>query len=206
MATAKSQKTLTEAVKEDHQEMYEYYEEYKRSKGDQDAQARWSRQLIWEVVRHAVGEEIVVYPLMEQKLGKKGLELTDQDRRDHQYAKEKLAYLEGITPGSDEYDGVLEDVMQHLRKHNDSEEQEDLPLLEPQLGTEVSKEAAQSFSRTKKFVPTRAHPWAPNKPPYETLVGFMAMPIDKLKDHFARFPTEEMKEDMKEDMKGHASQ
>ena len=63
--------------------------------------------------------------------------------------------MEGITPGSDEYDVVLEDVMQHLRKHNDSEEQEDLPLLEPQLGMESSKEAAQSFSRTKKFVPTR---------------------------------------------------
>lgn len=35
---------------------------------------------------------------------------------------------------------------------------------------------------------------APNKPPYETFVGFLAAPIDKLKDHFASFPTEEMKE------------
>jgi hypothetical protein len=36
---------------------------------------------------------------------------------------------------------------------------------------------------------------APNKPPYETLVGFMAAPIDKLKDLFTTFPTEEMKKD-----------
>lgn len=41
---------------------------------------------------------------------------------------------------------------------------------------------------------SRAHPSAPNKPPYETLVGFMTMPIDKLKDMFSAFPTEEMKE------------
>jgi hypothetical protein len=42
-----------------------------------------------------------------------------------------------------------------------------------------------------------AHPNAPNRPPYETLVGFLQAPIDKLKDVFAKFPTEEMKEGAK---------
>lgn len=46
-------------------------------------------------------------------------------------------------------------VMGHLRKHNDSEEQNDLPPLEEKLGTAGSKEAAAKFTRTKKFVPTR---------------------------------------------------
>ena len=64
--------------------MYEYYREYVRAKGDDDAQDRWARQLTWEIARHAVGEEIIVYPLMEKHLGKKGTELTDQDRADHQ--------------------------------------------------------------------------------------------------------------------------
>ena len=41
----------------------------------------------------------------------------------------------------------------------------------------------------------RAHPCAPNKPPFETLVGLLSAPIDKLKDMFAKFPTEEMKEE-----------
>lgn len=87
----------------------------------------------------------------------------------------------------------MQNMIAHLRPHNDSEEREDLPTLEKLLGEERSKEAAKMFSRTKKFVPTRAHPWAPNQPPYETLVGFLAAPIDKLKDYFADFPTEEMK-------------
>lgn len=47
----------------------------------------------------------------------------------------------------------------------------------------------------------RAHPSAPNQPPFETFVGFLAAPIDKLKDVFAKFPTEEMKDEMKEDLK-----
>jgi hypothetical protein len=48
--------------------MYEYYDNYKKT-SSVDEKERWARQLIWEVARHAVGEEIVVYPLMEQHLG-----------------------------------------------------------------------------------------------------------------------------------------
>lgn len=66
--------------------MYEYYDEYKRAKdsADVDAQARWARQLTWEVARHAVGEEIVVYPLMEEHMGAQGKKLADEDRSEHQ--------------------------------------------------------------------------------------------------------------------------
>lgn len=64
--------------------MYAYYDQYVKSTGDADAQDRWARQLIWEVARHAVGEELVVYPLMEKHLGAQGQKLADEDRADHQ--------------------------------------------------------------------------------------------------------------------------
>lgn len=64
--------------------MYAYYSEYVKSKGDPDAQTRWTNLLTWEIARHAVGEEIVVYPLMEKHLGAKGKSLADNDRKDHQ--------------------------------------------------------------------------------------------------------------------------
>ena len=50
---------------------YEYYDQFTQasSAGDDDKTERWARQLIWEVARHAVGEEIVVYPLVEKYLG-----------------------------------------------------------------------------------------------------------------------------------------
>jgi hypothetical protein len=31
---------------------------------------------------------------------------------------------------------------------------------------------------------------APDRPPYETLAGFLAAPLDKLKDAFSKFPSE----------------
>lgn len=64
--------------------MYTYYDQYVKSTGDVDAQERWSRQFTWEVARHAVGEELVIYPLMEKHLGDKGKQLADNDRSEHQ--------------------------------------------------------------------------------------------------------------------------
>lgn len=66
--------------------MYEYHDQYKRARerGDMPAQERWVRQLTWEIARHAVGEEIVVYPLMEKHLGDQGRKLADHDRKEHQ--------------------------------------------------------------------------------------------------------------------------
>ena len=47
-----------------------------------------------------------------------------------------------------------------------------------------------SFTRTKHFIPTRSNPSAPDKPPFETAVGMLTAPIDKLRDAFAKFPVE----------------
>ncbi|KAE9405681.1 hypothetical protein BT96DRAFT_915893 [Gymnopus androsaceus JB14] len=183
-------KTLTEAIKEDHEEMYEYFDNYKKCTGDADAQARWARQLTWEIARHAVGEEIVVYPLMEKHMGQEGMDLANGDRKEHQLVKEQLYKLESLTAGTNEFDTLINEVTRKFQ---------DLPQLEPKLGHEGSQQAAASFTRTKKFAPTRPHPSAPNKPPAETLVGFLALPMDKLKDMFAKFPTEEMKAAAKDD-------
>lgn len=66
--------------------MYGYYDRYKCAvdNGDKEGQARWARQLTWEVARHAAGEEIVVYPLLEQHLREEGKRIADNDRADHQ--------------------------------------------------------------------------------------------------------------------------
>ena len=41
------------------------------------------------------------------------------------------------------------------------------------------------------------HPSAPDKPPFETIVGLMSAPIDKVMDMFAKFPSEEDKQKAK---------
>lgn len=78
--------------------------------------------------------------------------------------------------------------MADLSAHIKEEEDDDLPALDSGLSADESTSMAKSFGRTKAFVPSRSHPSAPDKPPFETVVGLLAAPIDHLADLFRKFP------------------
>jgi hypothetical protein len=78
--------------------------------------------------------------------------------------------------------------MKDLNQHIQEEENDDLPALESAIQNDESESIAKSFGRTKAFVPSRSHPNAPNKPPFETVIGLMTAPIDHLGDIFRKFP------------------
>lgn len=61
-------------------------------------------------------------------------------------------------------------------------------VLEQALSKEDSENMHKSFQRSKMFAPTRSHPSAPDKPPFENVAGLLAAPIDKLRDMFSKFP------------------
>jgi hypothetical protein len=73
---------VSDVVKEDHRELEDYYSKL-TSLTDHDQLARYQNLLTWELARHSVGEELVLYPFMERVLPN-GLELTSKDREDHQ--------------------------------------------------------------------------------------------------------------------------
>lgn len=54
--------TISEAIKRDHRDLERFYSNFGKSAGDLHAQQEWANQFIWENARHAVAEEIVVYP------------------------------------------------------------------------------------------------------------------------------------------------
>ena len=62
--------------------------------------------------------------------------------------------------------------------------------IEGKLSGDESEQLVTSFKRTKMFIPTRSHPSAPDKPPFETVAGLLAAPIDHLRDLFRKFPQE----------------
>lgn len=83
---------------------------------------------------------------------------------------------------------TIKSLMADLSKHIKEEEEIDLVKLEGAITPTESGNLAQSFGRTKMFVPSRSHPGAPDKPPFETAVGLLAAPIDHLADIFRKWP------------------
>jgi len=74
--------TISDAVIKDHRELQQYYNEITNS-SDHDHQDRFGNQFTWELARHSVAEELIVYPALEKHMGEKGQEMTESDRRDH---------------------------------------------------------------------------------------------------------------------------
>jgi hypothetical protein len=73
---------VSDAVKQDHRELEDYYNRI-ISSSDQDEQTRYQNLFIWELARHSIGEELVLYPTIEKSVPN-GVELVQKDREDHQ--------------------------------------------------------------------------------------------------------------------------
>ncbi|KAF9970619.1 hypothetical protein BGZ73_006649 [Actinomortierella ambigua] len=177
---------VSDYVIKDHRELEEYYHKILDAPSD-DEKTRWQNQFTWELARHSVGEEIVLYPAMEKILSN-GKELADKDRKDHQQVKEELHKFQQMKCTDPDFENTLRGLWSNLIEHIRDEEKNDLVQLEHALSEEESVKMGKSFHRTKKFVPTRSHPSAPDKPPFETAAALLSAPLDKLRDVFNRFP------------------
>ncbi|KAI0189323.1 HHE domain protein [Xylaria flabelliformis] len=183
---------ISEAIREDHKQLKDYYNRVVNSK-DLDEQERYGNAFIWELARHSIAEEIVVYPAFERDIHDDGKGIADKDRAQHQGIKEQLYEFQKLKPKDEAYLPTLERLFEDLQHHIKEEEENDLVKLERQISLTESKELSQSFERTKMLTPTRSHPSAPNKPPFETVIGLMIAPIDKIRDLlFTKFPEKKM--------------
>lgn len=72
---------VSDAVIEDHRELEHYYNNIMNAK-DADTKERWQNQFVWELARHSIAEELVVYPEFEKNLPN-GHDMAEKDRGDH---------------------------------------------------------------------------------------------------------------------------
>lgn len=93
-----------------------------------------------------------------------------------------------MSPEEPEFDETLSVLWKNLKQHMEQEEHKDLVALEDRMSAAESEEMARSFERTKMFTPTHSHPGAPDRPPFETVAGLMAAPLDRIRDLFRKFP------------------
>ncbi|CAI7657586.1 unnamed protein product [Penicillium palitans] len=177
---------ISDAIKEDHREIKSYYDKIVNS-SDKDEQTRFQNLFTWELARHSIGEELVVYPIFE-KLLSDGVDMANKDRKEHMKVKEQLKAFQNLSPSDIGFIPTIKELMETLSEHIEEEEIGDLPKLEAVLSQEDSQSYAKSFGRTKMFVPSRSHPNAPDKPPFETVVGLLTAPIDHLADMFRKWP------------------
>ncbi|KAF2846736.1 hypothetical protein T440DRAFT_471622 [Plenodomus tracheiphilus IPT5] len=184
--------TISEAITKDHRELETYYNEIINNPDDIDHTTRYGNQFTWELARHSVAEELLIYPAMEKYMGEKGKQHAESDRKQHHELKILLKDFQNTKATDTQYIPKLQNLWTLLSQHIAEEEKHDLPALEQALSlsenTADSQSLAKNFARTKAFVPSRSHPAAGEKPWFEGPMGLLAAPIDHVADLFRKFP------------------
>lgn len=75
--------TISEAIGADHQAFDILCDRIKTSSTEAE-KIQWRNQLTWTIARHALSEELTLYPAMEKYLGDEGVQLSKTDKEQHQ--------------------------------------------------------------------------------------------------------------------------
>ena len=136
---------------------------------------------ISELVRHAVAEEMYVYPAMRKYLpdGEKAVE---HDVEEHKELERAMKQLEAADVSSAEFDAALRQLEALLADHVSDEESRQFPELRRSVSQEELKDLAGKVETAKKLAPTRPHPGAPNSELFHKLVGPGVGLVDRLRD------------------------
>ncbi|GAA1041271.1 hemerythrin domain-containing protein [Virgisporangium ochraceum] len=137
--------------------------------------------MISELVRHAVAEEMYVYPAMRKYLpdGEKSVE---HDVEEHKDIEKTLKRLESADVSSAEFAGDLDRLEELLADHVQDEEGDQFPELRQRIPHDELVELARKVETAKKLAPTRPHPGAPNSELFHKLVGPGVGLVDRLHD------------------------
>jgi len=138
-------------------------------------------QLIAELVRHAVAEEMFVYPAMRDHLPN-GEEAVEHDTEEHKELERLMKQLEGADTSDLAFEEALGNLRQVLDDHVRDEESEQFPALRAHLPAATLADLREKVELAKKVAPTRPHPAAPNTELFHKLVGPGVGLVDRLRD------------------------
>lgn len=136
---------------------------------------------ISELVRHAVAEEMYVYPAMKKYLDD-GEKAVEHDIAEHKELEEAMKTLEDLDVSSAEFDTNLRHLESVLADHVQDEESDQFPEMRRRIPAEELVELAGKVETAKKLAPTRPHPGAPNNELFHKLAGPGVGLVDRLRD------------------------
>jgi hemerythrin superfamily protein len=143
---------------------------------------------ISELVRHAVAEEMYVYPVMRKYLAD-GEKAVEHDIEEHKELEQAMKRLEDLDVSGTEFETELRRLETILADHVQDEESEQFPELRLRVPQEELTELAGKVETAKKLAPTRPHPSAPNSELFHKMVGPGVGLVDRLRDAISKRAT-----------------
>ncbi len=171
---------VVEILTTDHREMIELIGEIEQT-ADPGRRRDIADTLIAEVMRHAVAEEMYVYPAVEKHVPN-GAEMVEHDKQEHAEIVRTMKHMEDADTSDPVFMDRVRELESQLRHHAHHEESEQFPQLRAHLTQEKLVNMGEKVESAKKLAPTRPHPHAPHSALFHKTIGPGVGMIDRLRD------------------------
>lgn len=164
----------------DHREMIEVIDQIGATT-DPAERRKLADTVTAEVMRHAVAEEMFVYPVMEQDLPG-GRDEVEHDKQDHEELVVVMKKLENVDAEAPTFMSLVAELRELLEHHAHDEEDGQFPKLRAHLSPESLNDLGEKVEAAKSIAPTRPHPSAPHSELFHMTVGPGVGMVDRLRD------------------------
>jgi hypothetical protein len=137
---------------------------------------------------HELIEEEHFWPAV-RKVFEDGDAIADRALAQEQEGKDLLQELDGLSGDDERFDELVEKLVLALRTHVAYES--DVFLEFKQATSEEDRaKLGRRMQRSARLAPTRPHPHAPDRPPFNRIAAAAAAPLDRARDALASRPAE----------------
>ncbi len=166
-------------LKQDHGNVEELFHRFETAKPDDIEELARVRDLVIEhLSRHAVVEEQVFYPAIRTRLGDENSFSVLEGLEEHHAAKAMLSELEKLAPTHERFRAKFTVIIENVRHHIEEEESDMFPLVRDNFTVEELNTMGEQMAQAKPLAPSRPHPFIPDVPPFNVLLGVPVAILD----------------------------
>ncbi|MFJ5798368.1 hemerythrin domain-containing protein [Streptomyces decoyicus] len=172
---------LIEELIADHREIDGLFEQFDERPPGCIERKLLLEALTIELVRHAVAEEMHLYPAVREHL-ENGAPRADYEIAEHSSIEERLKDLEGRDAEDRDLDRLVRELRTEVRAHVEDEERHLFPQLRDGAPPFVLAQLGQKARTAKNATLPRAHPRAPGIAPLNEILAPGVGLVDRVRE------------------------
>lgn len=168
-------------LRQDHGNVEELFRRFEQlGEGDVEAKAQLRDNIIEQLAVHAAIEEEAFYPAIRGRVPEVENDVLEA-LEEHHLAKLALNELEKLAPTHERFDAKMTVLIESVRHHVEEEEGDGglFDQVRNAFTVEELENIGESMEKLKAVSPKRAHPFLPDVPPFNLILGPGVAIVDK---------------------------
>ena len=167
-------------LKQDHQNVEALFARFEQAGPKEYREKKQiSEKVLEHLATHAAIEEQVFYPAVRSELPD-ATALVLEALEEHHLVKLSLAEIEKLPPQAERFTAKMTVLIESVRHHVEEEENDLFPKVREAFSVQELEELGEAMQKAKDTAPTRAHPFQPDTPPLNLVLGVPMAILDRV--------------------------